>query len=51
MITCGILYFSGDKPGMVDYMIWPWFERQDALKHVTDNKFEIPESRYTRLVS
>lgn len=26
-------YFSGtNKPGMADYMIWPWFERISFMK-------------------
>jgi glutathione S-transferase len=24
-------YFGGSKPGMTDYMIWPWFERLPLL--------------------
>lgn len=34
----GTKFFSGNEPGMVDYMIWPWCERfdmQEVLK--TDN--------------
>ncbi|KAJ9590881.1 hypothetical protein L9F63_016086 [Diploptera punctata] len=45
----GKTFFGGDKPGMVDYMIWPWFERLDALKKISDNKFVIPESRIKKL--
>ncbi|CAF1150264.1 unnamed protein product [Rotaria sordida] len=25
-------FFGGSKPAMVDYMLWPWFERFPALK-------------------
>ncbi|CAF1285426.1 unnamed protein product [Adineta ricciae] len=25
-------YFGGSKPAMVDYMLWPWFERLPLLK-------------------
>ena len=25
-------FFGGSKPGMVDYMLWPWCERFPALK-------------------
>jgi len=28
----GSLYFGGSKPGMLDYMIWPWIERFAVLK-------------------
>lgn len=24
-------FFFGDNPGMLDYMIWPWFERYPAF--------------------
>lgn len=24
-------YFGGVKPGMIDYMIWPWFERSETI--------------------
>ena len=24
-------YFGGSSPGMVDYMLWPWFERLPLL--------------------
>lgn len=27
----GSLFFGGDSPKMVDYMIWPWIERIEAL--------------------
>lgn len=31
-------YFSGQKPGFSDYMIWPWFERIPMLGQITDYK-------------
>lgn len=24
-------FFAGSKPGMIDYMLWPWFERLPLL--------------------
>lgn len=27
---------------MVDYMIWPWFERLDAIEPYTKGKYAIP---------
>jgi len=35
-------FFGGDKPNMVDYMIWPWFERLDSIDPYTQGKFVIP---------
>lgn len=28
----GTMFFGGNKPGMLDFMIWPWCERADLLK-------------------
>ena len=27
-----ILYITGDKPAMIDYDLWPWYERIGAIK-------------------
>jgi hypothetical protein len=42
---------AGDVPGMVDYMIWPWFERMEAYKIVAPEKFVVPTERYKKLVN
>jgi hypothetical protein len=42
---------SGEKPGMVDYMVWPWGERLGALKKVAGEQFVLPKERFPRLVS
>ncbi|XP_021942861.1 pyrimidodiazepine synthase-like isoform X2 [Zootermopsis nevadensis] len=42
-------FFGGDVPGMLDYVIWPWFERIDAFKIVAPEKFVIPSERYKKL--
>ncbi|NWX82790.1 GSTO1 transferase, partial [Nothoprocta ornata] len=37
---CNTVYFGGDSVSMFDYMVWPWFERleavqlQDSLSHM-----------------
>uniref|UniRef100_A0A8C6ZI71 Glutathione S-transferase omega n=1 Tax=Nothoprocta perdicaria TaxID=30464 RepID=A0A8C6ZI71_NOTPE len=37
---CNTVYFGGDSVSMLDYMVWPWFERleavqlQDSLSHM-----------------
>ena len=35
--------FVGENysPGAVDYLIWPWFERLDAIKILTPGKYQI----------
>jgi hypothetical protein len=42
---------AGDVPGMLDYMIWPWFERMEAYKIVAPEKFVVPTERYKKLVN
>jgi len=42
---------TGDKPGMLDYMIWPWCERSEMLKIMGSDQFVLPRDRFLRLVS
>lgn len=42
--TAETSYFSGDKPGFSDYMIWPWFERMPMLGEITD--YEMSEDKF-----
>lgn len=43
-------YFSGtNKPGMADYMIWPWFERISFMKDLVG--LNISESNYPSITS
>jgi glutathione S-transferase len=43
-------FFGGKNPGMVDYMIWPWFERLDAINPYSHGTFVIPfESKFPTL--
>jgi hypothetical protein len=46
-----LLTIAGDVPGMLDYMIWPWFERIDAFEIVAPEKFVLPTGRYSKLVN
>lgn len=41
-------YFGGGKPGMIDYMIWPWFERFENLKTLTNN--ELDKERFPKIL-
>lgn len=45
----GTLHFAKNKPGMLDYMIWPWCERADLLK-LFGNQFALRKDKYKRLV-
>ncbi|XP_030385343.1 pyrimidodiazepine synthase [Scaptodrosophila lebanonensis] len=45
----GTQYFGGDKPGFVDYMIWPWFERLPVLKFLVKENYDLDEKRFVKL--
>ncbi|XP_050676444.1 pyrimidodiazepine synthase-like [Leptidea sinapis] len=40
LITRGTNYFGGSRPGMVDYMIWPWVERLYLIRAISPGKFD-----------
>ncbi|XP_076677260.1 pyrimidodiazepine synthase [Andrena cerasifolii] len=46
----GTPYFSGKSPGMLDFMIWPWWERVDIIKVLRGDQFVIPRDRFKRLL-
>lgn len=47
----GHRFFGGtDNPGMLDYMIWPWFERFESLQFLEGEKFVLAAKRYPVLV-
>jgi glutathione S-transferase len=50
-ILMRLFTISGEKPGMVDYMFWPWGERLGSLKKVAGDQFVLPKERFPRLVS
>jgi hypothetical protein len=45
-----VFTISGDKPGMVDYMIWPWSDRLGVVKSLAGEKFVLPNERFPTLV-
>lgn len=45
------LFFGGNKPNIIDYAIWPWFERFTVLKSLYAEKFKLNEQNYPSLVS
>ena len=40
-------YFGGKRPGITDYMIWPWFERFRSLKTISN--YEVDKKRFPKL--
>jgi len=47
----GTKFFGGARPGMLDYMIWPWFERFELFAIFGGEKLQIPKERFAKLVS
>lgn len=45
----GSEYFGGDKPAMIDYMIWPWIERTKFLVRV-DSRYGFDQKRFEKMV-
>ncbi|XP_014252364.1 pyrimidodiazepine synthase-like [Cimex lectularius] len=45
----GTPFYSGSKPGMVDYMIWPWCERLEMLRVIGGDNFKVPKDRFAKL--
>jgi glutathione S-transferase len=45
----GTKYFGGAKPGMLDYMIWPWCERSYIITLMSD-KYELDNERFAKLI-
>lgn len=44
-------YLAGEKAGMVDYMIWPWFERFGLLPIQGAASMKIDGKKYALIVS
>lgn len=47
----GTQFFSGDTPGMVDYMIWPWCERLEMVRVLGGDQFRVPKERFRRMLA
>ncbi|OAD53462.1 Glutathione S-transferase omega-2, partial [Eufriesea mexicana] len=46
----GTPFFNGNSPGMLDFMIWPWWERSDVIRILRGDQFTIPRDRFKRLL-
>lgn len=51
LVMRGTRFFNGDKPGMLDYMIWPWCERSDIIPFLVGDRYKLDEKRFVNLVS
>lgn len=49
MTKRGTPYFGGNKPGFVDYMIWPWFERLSVIELKLQKEYNFNESRFPKI--
>ncbi|KAH8269988.1 hypothetical protein KR018_001709, partial [Drosophila ironensis] len=45
----GTPFFGGDKPGFVDYMIWPWLERLPVLEFAQKDLYSFDEKRFAKV--
>ncbi|XP_030749985.1 pyrimidodiazepine synthase-like isoform X3 [Sitophilus oryzae] len=45
----GTKFFGGDKPGMVDYMLWPWAERAGTIAIKLGKKLPIEDNQIPNL--
>ncbi|KAK9300892.1 hypothetical protein QLX08_006594 [Tetragonisca angustula] len=46
----GTPFFNGNSPGMLDFMIWPWWERSDVIRVLYGDQFSIPRDKFKRLL-
>lgn len=46
----GTVYFGGDKPNILDYAIWPWFQRTEVAGEIFSDGCEFSEERFPKLV-
>nr|CAD7438522.1 unnamed protein product [Timema bartmani] len=45
----GTTFLGGDSPGLVDYIIWPWFERMKAVRELHGKgDIQIPEDKKSK---
>nr|CAD7438520.1 unnamed protein product [Timema bartmani] len=42
-------FFGGERPGMVDYMMWPWCERSDLLRIMGGDRWSLSKQKFQKL--
>jgi len=45
------MFYSGSNPGMLDILMWPWFERAKALTLLYKRCTSLDKERFPKLVS
>jgi len=45
----GTPYFAGQTIGIVDYMIWPWFERLSVIEYRLPEEYNFDEKRFPKI--
>ncbi|XP_045614616.1 pyrimidodiazepine synthase isoform X1 [Procambarus clarkii] len=51
LVKRGSEFFCGGRPGMLDYMIWPWMERLPMVQMFAGNAGIIIQDRFPKLLS
>ncbi|OWF35357.1 glutathione S-transferase omega-1-like [Mizuhopecten yessoensis] len=44
-------YFGGDKPTMLDYFVWPWFERMGVFSAILPGVDPMPAKQFPKLTA
>jgi len=47
---CCWWWFTGPKPALLDFVLWPWFERFYALTYINQD-LKLPADRFPRLIA
>lgn len=51
LVARGTKYLHGDTPGLVDFTLFPFFERFEALPLIGKPEFALDKAKYEALVS
>nr|UQS35840.1 glutathione-S-transferase omega 2 [Plodia interpunctella] len=49
--TRGTKFLNGDEPGLVDYTLWPFLERFEALPLIGKSEFAFDKDKYAALIA
>ncbi|RXG61599.1 Pyrimidodiazepine synthase [Armadillidium vulgare] len=51
LVKRGTKFFLGDRPGMLDYAIFPWFERLPLVKYFYPDFHPLPKDRFPKMTA